>query len=487
MKCKFCGAQMEQDQLICPACGEKNRPEKKENEFVSPWKIVAATVAAMLLLGVLLVVVINSITERNWPFDLFTKETTSATDGGSATTGKDLIGPEELGMDIEGLTDIALFTGDDEAAIAAADAVVAQIGEYKLTNKLLQVFYFMEFSNFVQEAQQNGYDVKASYNLDITKPMGDQLVVGSTVTWEQFFLHTALETWWRYVSVNTLADKAGFEISAEDRAELDGIPAQLEADAVKEGFENAQALIKDRLGASCDLDTYIAYMELTARGDLYYGAYQKTYTPTKEEVEAFFELNTDYYTYYGISKELGKLAAVRHVLLVPEGATTDKSTGHVTATDEQWAAGQTQAQKLLDDWVAAGATQDGFAAMAKEHSTDGGSKENGGLYEGVYAGQMVKNFDAWVFDETRKPGDYGIVRTEFGYHLMYFVSLSENDAWYEYAYQDAISYGYGFNQLLSKEMEANKLVPSLNEIVLADVAQEVPAKEDTTDPTKAAE
>lgn len=494
MNCKYCGKELEGELDICPECAKEQetfdtKPRKTPvTVTVSLWKIITATVIGVLLLVLLAVMVINSITGRNWPMDLFTKETTAATDAGTgATEPSTPAGPEELGMTIEGITDIALYAADEDAAVQAADEVVATIGDYKLTNGQLQIFYWMEFSKFVMDAAENGYDLAGSYNLDITKPMGEQLVVGSTVTWEQYFLHNALGTWWRYATVNTMADKAGFEMSADDKAALEKVPQQLADDAAKEGFESAEALVKSRLGAACTMDDYVAYMELTARGDLYYTEYQKNYTPTDAEVEAFFALNGEYYDYYGITKESGKMAAVRHVLLVPEGATKDESTGYVTATDEQWAAGEKAAQAMLDGWVKKGAKEEDFAALAKENSTDEGSKENGGLYEGVLTGQMVEAFDAWVFDETRKAGDYGIVKTEFGHHLMYFVSLSEKDAWYETAYNDAISYGYGFNQELSKTMEANQLAPVLDKIVLTDVAQEAAAEDSTAETTAATE
>ena len=60
--------------------------------------------------------------------------------------------------------------------------------------------------------------------------------------------------------------------------------------------------------------------------------------------------------------------------------------------------------------------------MADANTADGGSKGRGGLYTGVRKGQMVPEFDAWCFEEGRQSGDYGIVKTEFGYHIMYFVS-----------------------------------------------------------------
>ena len=38
---------------------------------------------------------------------------------------------------------------------------------------------------------------------------------------------------------------------------------------------------------------------------------------------------------------------------------------------------------------------------------------------------MVEDFNTWCFTEGRKPGDTDIVKTKFGYHVMYFVGSEE--------------------------------------------------------------
>ncbi len=81
-----------------------------------------------------------------------------------------------------------------------------------------------------------------------------------------------------------------------------------------------------------------------------------------------------------------------------------------------------KAETLLNDWVAAGAKEEDFIKMANENSDDGAVD---GLYEMVTKGQMVQEFEDWCFDESRKPGDYDIVKTQFGYHIMYFVGENE--------------------------------------------------------------
>ena len=57
---------------------------------------------------------------------------------------------------------------------------------------------------------------------------------------------------------------------------------------------------------------------------------------------------------------------------------------------------------------------------ATELTEDTGSQSTGGLYEGVRQGQMVAEFDEWIFDASRKEGDTAIVETDYGFHVMYF-------------------------------------------------------------------
>ena len=53
-----------------------------------------------------------------------------------------------------------------------------------------------------------------------------------------------------------------------------------------------------------------------------------------------------------------------------------------------------------------------------------------------YPGQMVETFNDWCFADGRQPGDYGIVKTDYGYHLMYFVGRTP--IWEYYTRQDYI-------------------------------------------------
>ena len=118
------------------------------------------------------------------------------------------------------------------------------------------------------------------------------------------------------------------------------------------------------------------------------------------------------------------LVNVRHILVSFQGGTQDPNTGATNYSDEEKAAAKATAEELLEKWKAGDKTEDSFAALANEHSSDGDGT-TGGLYENVYPGQMVESFNDWCFDASRKSGDTGIVESQYGYHVMYFVGNAD--------------------------------------------------------------
>ena len=137
--------------------------------------------------------------------------------------------------------------------------------------------------------------------------------------------------------------------------------------------------------------------------------------------------------YQGRDDNQDLLPNVRHILVSYEGGTTDEN-GVTTYSDEEKKAAEEKAQDLLAQFESGEKTEEAFAALATENTTDPGSKENGGLYENVSRGQMVPTFNDWVFDDSREAGDTGVIATEYGYHVMYFCgdgSMSYRDSMIE--------------------------------------------------------
>ncbi len=128
---------------------------------------------------------------------------------------------------------------------------------------------------------------------------------------------------------------------------------------------------------------------------------------------------------------------VRHILIqFPDEntdgtatSTTDEDGNTVTnITDATKAETKAKAQAILDEYLK-NPTEDNFAALATEKTEDPGSKETGGLYEGVMNdGTYVESFTNWAIEDGRKVGDTGIIETSYGYHIMYFVK-SNGENW----------------------------------------------------------
>jgi len=114
------------------------------------------------------------------------------------------------------------------------------------------------------------------------------------------------------------------------------------------------------------------------------------------------------------------------VYFVTKAATKEtyltKNVGHILVKVDNvkdaaaMAEAKKKAQSILDQFLAGAKTKDAFETLANENTDDGGV-----FYDNVIKGKMVEAFENWIYDEARKAGDTGIVETEYGYHVMYFV------------------------------------------------------------------
>ena len=451
-QCKFCGAQLEENSTVCPGCGKDNAEapltetvvpaqELPETEAVqevpateavqddpdtgtvqeeeaaqeeakpeapkSRWKFTPARIAAAVVAFVVLAALLAGLLLRGTGLDPLAALKGAAS--GEKTEGTI---PPDGNPDDE--TCKGSYTVSDKKVKKAADTVVATAGEYELTNAQLQIYYWLEVQNWL-----NSYGSYAPYfGLDYTQPLDTQeCSIMEGHTWQQYFLTTALHAWQRYQSLAAIGMEAGYEMDADMVEYLNTLQEQMEAEALAGGFENAQALMAYNVGAGATIEDYQAFMELYYRGVGYFNQEFATFTATDEEIAAMFDAHEEEYAAQGLTKE-SKTVNVRHILIMPEGA--DSSTIRTeTFSDEAWAWAETESQRIMDLFLEGDLSEDSFAQLAMEHSADG-SAANGGLYTGVEEGQMVQNFNDWCFDSARKVGDYGIVKTEFGYHLMFY-------------------------------------------------------------------
>lgn len=352
----------------------------------------------------------------------------------------------------------------DEAMEVAQNAqkTVATIGEKKLTNALLQIYYQMAVNTY----HQAGHEIAP----DFTQSLDTQLcpLEGTAVTWQQYFLQQALNSWQSHVAMVERSKTAqlpleaaygrneqkhaenlrtkiynlnllygyntDYKINEAHQAYLDNLHNLLASLAEEKGLATTAALANQLAGVGTN-DTYLLeYAKLMNEGYMYATTLSYYIEPTAEEVAAYFAEHEADYAQLGITKD-NLSVNLRHILLVPENATVAQD-GTVTASDEDWQNCLTATEALMKKWNK-DKSEANFADLAFQNSADTGSNINGGLYSNIVKGQLIQELDAWCFDPARQTGDIATIRTTLGYHIVYFCAPTE--VWYAQAEADLIA------------------------------------------------
>ena len=470
MECKKCGEVLEEGQTLCPFCGENNEVEKPKK------KLQKKTLIAIISVSVALAILLSLVGVALYVINPWQKT----------------VGERDV------------YVTSDFVANAARNVVVASMGDYELTNSRLQVFYWMQIVKLVNQYSAQ-YGEYAGYYIpfDWEQPLNEQVYNKNTgMTWEQYFLQAALNTWQSYQVLADAAQKNGYQMPTEDKSYLAGLEDAVVKEAEESGYASADALVQANLGAFVTFDDYYYYEELYCIGDGYYSDLVAKMAFTDEEMENYFKENEETLKQNGVTQDSGNLVDfrnilikpkatvddegntvytdeswdeceftanaileslqnanltedlfagvakvrssdtyskangglyqyigknnlatvdIRHILIMPDGGTKDAD-GKITYSEADWEACRIAAQSLLDQYLAGEKTEKAFGDLANAHSEDqNGKVTNGGLYSDVAEGDMVEEFDKWIFDSARTPGETGLVKTQYGYHVMYFV------------------------------------------------------------------
>ena len=410
MNCKKCNAEMAEDMKFCPACGAAQ----------GKTGLGAGKIALLVILAVAAIAVVAALIAGG-KGGTTPAETTVPTTV-PAASGETVPADSTATIPADGNPDDVTCKGSYSLADGASfngDAVVATMGDAKLTNTDLQVYYWMSVYDFL-----NQYGSYASmFGLDYTQPLDTQLSLEGAMTWQQYFLQSAIDTWVNYQAMCHAANAAEYVLDEEYVIYLQDLPENLEQSALEMGYASAEEMIRRDMGPNSTMAGYLGYLNNYYLGYMYYGDTLEQMPITDADVEAYFDAHAEEYLANGLEKTDESYVDVRHILVSPVSAS-----GASTYTDEEWAAAEKNANDILNEWLTKHPDEDGFAVLAEAYSDDPGSASNGGLYEDVYVGQMVEPFENWCFDASRQVGDYGIVKTDYGYHIMYFVG--SDYVWY---------------------------------------------------------
>ncbi|MHC5308802.1 peptidylprolyl isomerase [Myroides sp. LJL116] len=124
------------------------------------------------------------------------------------------------------------------------------------------------------------------------------------------------------------------------------------------------------------------------------------------EVYGPYEIGNSLFITKMVDKQVGNQVDAAHILISYQGAPSSMS----ALTKEQ---AKEKADKLLQQIQKDPSL---FAGLAALESDDPGSKQNGGLYQGISKGMMVPEFDTYIF--SNPIGKVGLIETTFGYHIV---------------------------------------------------------------------
>jgi len=319
---------------------------------------------------------------------------------------------------------------NEEITQEMASAVIARCSGQELTNAELAYYYWNQLSIWV-----NNYGSYLSLRLDLNQPLASQ-AYDEERSWEDFLLDTSIETFHQTSALVKRAEEAGFSLNPENAEYLELLPETIAENADAQGLEGADAYLRLLYGPYANLESYTRFVRNSLLSYDYLNELFSGIVYTPEDVNAYFDENAERYEEQSLSKDEPNMVNVRHILIKLPATGEEDENGKATVTAADRAGAREKADGLLAGWQDGEATEDSFALLASENSEDPGSAGNGGLYENVYPGEMVAAFNDWCFDESRQPGDTGIVETEYGYHIMYFSGTAEHAHWYEVAEND---------------------------------------------------
>ena len=343
------------------------------------------------------------------------------------------------------------YTGE-----GAPDAVAAVVDGSLLSNELLQAYYWAEAAQYRQE----GHEAMP----DFDRPLDTQPceIDDSVNSWQQYFLKRALNTWHTAQALTLQGYAQGvepeeayqpnlsnhakymtdmpamayhysrnlesYQPNTLHQAYLDQLPQLLEQLAQEKGYADGAELAQKAFGTSAEALRSAA--EMYNRGYMYFTELSYGAADALKEEE----------TASGTSGEV--LVDIRHILMVPDDLVQEDTTpswqktdtepvileqvqvardGTVSCSEEAWEAGLVKAEALLKKWRNEWNHNEGtFAQLARYHSDDPGTVTTGGAYRNIRKGQLTEVLDQWCFDPVRQPGDTAIVRSTYGYHILYF-------------------------------------------------------------------
>lgn len=253
---------------------------------------------------------------------------------------------------------------------------------------------------------------------DAARPLNRQYYnLDASITWEDYFMAQAFSTATLTEVLIRAADAEGFAMTEQEEQALKQELETLERSG-KAAYGDMDRFTARSFGGGVTWDTYCKYRHDSALAQAYSDFKFTSLNFSEEELSAYYDENST--TYAGLPKDIPN-ADIRHILFVPEAATTEADAMALMNALDTYAqctsGGEEQVESI-------------FLQLVPEYSQDSASKDSGGLLENVAPGMLSSAISSWCFDPNgRTPGDITVLPSTYGYHVLYFVGYRDNYQW----------------------------------------------------------
>lgn len=329
-----------------------------------------------------------------------------------------------------------------EKEIDLSSFIVAKTEHYEIDGAMYAFFLYDFVGQYAETLMYYGYDPTLRLSEQTSK-----CTVDEEKTWFEFFAEMADAQIDRYLSACEAAYDAGVELKEEELAEIKNYVAELEADAVKNGYKNLDELLSEYYIEGVTKETFEKCLLLQQLSYSYMNDYSTTFEPTDEDLTKYRDEHPEQFLMinvlqYSFSAEYAK------------GATEAEIEAAVAAAKAK-AESFFAENKTVDDFKngivaqeqANGNTTESASVIISKHLYDAE------LYDAqAAAAEPYKQYYEWAYSSERKAGDtflledkdsseekfytvFCIVEPVYYYdyltkdcrHILFFVDNSETD------------------------------------------------------------
>ncbi|NLF35406.1 MAG: hypothetical protein GX585_05515, partial [Clostridiales bacterium] len=265
-------------------------------------------------------------------------------------------------------------------------------------------YYSVHNSTLNMASQYAQFGIDTGYNLNLS-PAEQFYDEGLGKTYEDYFKETGLETLNWVALMCAEAEKAGYALSDEGRAEVDSTYEQVAGYSRQQGYSEA-AYLKLLFGPYMTKSVFMEHLTMSVLANEYSDYYVSQLSYPDEELETYYEEHRDTLDSYEFR--------YCFITAVPE-VDTDEDGHELEPTDEQLEAAMDAAEESANAMVARLETGEPFNQTAAEYVSDASAAayaddpEYNHITDKMGSEFSSVTYGAWLADGARVAGEYGVV------------------------------------------------------------------------------